>query len=184
MNQPETTACNHMRDLIEGYLDGELEGSVKAEFELHLATCTDCAAELALARRVSEGLSSLGILKAPAVIEKSVFAYAKAHPLPARRPWWWLSWRPALAGAVAVILLAITGYVGQNGKQASPQFTRAELEQAHNQAKWTMVFINQLTRKTATTLKHDVMKPHVSQKLLRVIDPKSDTTPKEMQHAS
>jgi anti-sigma factor RsiW len=173
-----------MRDLIESYLDGELGDSEKTEFELHVASCADCAAELALARRVSAGLDALGILKAPATIEARVFAYAKAHPQQSRRPWWWLSWRPALVGATAMVLLAITGYVGQNGKQVSPQFTRAQLEQAHNQAKWTMVFINQLTRKTASTLKHDVMEPHVTQKLLRVIDPKSDTTPKEMQHAS
>ena len=184
MNRPESTACEQMQDLIENYLDGELGDSEKAEFELHVASCGDCAAELALAHRVGEGLDSLGILRSPLSVEKAALAYAKAHPLPARRPWWWLSWRPALVAAVAVILLAITGYVGQNGKQASPQFTRAELEQAHNQAKWTMVFINQLTRKTASTLKHDVMKPHVTQKLLRVIDPKSDATPKEIQHAS
>lgn len=184
MNRPETTACEKMQEVIESYLDGELGEVERVALESHLVSCSDCAAELALARRVSEGLDSLGILKSPLSIEKAAFTYAKTHPLPARRPWWWLSWRPALVGAVAVILLAITGYVGQNGKQASPQFTRAELEQAHNQAKWTMVFINQLTRKTAANLKHDVMKPHVTQKLLRVIDPKSDITPKEISHAS
>lgn len=184
MNRPETIACDKMQDEIEVYLDGELGEMESAAFESHLVSCADCAAELAAARRVGKGLGALSLLKAPAAIEKRAFAYASAHPLPARRPWWWLLWRPALVGAVAVLLLAITGYVGQNGKQTSPQFTRAQLEQAHNQAKWTMVFINQLTRKTASTLKHDVMKPHVTQKLLRIIDPKSDTAPKEMQHAS
>lgn len=184
MNRSETTACDHMRDVIDIYLDGELGDSEKTEFELHVSSCADCAAELALARRVSAGLDSLGILKAPATVEASVFAYAKAHPQHSRRPWWWLSWRPALVGAVAVVLLAITGYVGQNGKQASPQFTRAELEQAHKQAKWTLVFISQLSRKSATKAAQDVMGDRVGGILRRAIDPNAETTPKENEHAS
>ena len=185
MNRPEmTTNCTSIQDRVDLYLDGELGAIERAAFESHTIGCPACSAELALARRVNVGLDALTLETCPPSVTAAVFAHAKANPHHARRPWWWLTWRPVLAGAVAAILLIFTGYIGQNGKLATPQYSRAELEQAREQAKWTLVFINQLSRKTAADLKHDVLNPHVSQKLLRVIDPKNDLNPKETHHAS
>ncbi len=184
MNRPELTHCDHVRERIEMYLDGELGDAERAAFESHMFACADCAAELALARRVSRGLTLLEIEKCPTVVTDAVFAHARMHPLPAQRPWWRLTWRPALIGAMALVLLAATHYVGQNNKVASPQFTRAELEQAQKQAKWTLVFIGQLSRKSATKAARDVMGDRVGGILRRAIDPNAETTPKENEHAS
>lgn len=179
MNRPERTVCEQMQDLIETYLDGAGTRAQTSAFESHVETCNECAAELALARQVRTGLDSLPLQNCPVFVSEAVLDYAAARPLAARRPWWSLVWRPALVGAVAVLLLAITGYVGQNGKQATPQFTHAELEQAQKQAKWTLVFINQLSRRTATNLKQDVIDPHVSRTLQRIINSRHLTNPKE-----
>lgn len=177
--------CENALDMIDSYVDGDLGNMEQTALESHIVSCSVCAAELELARRVNAGIDSLALHKCPPAVIDAALAHAAAHPLPRfRQPWWWLVWRPALAGAVAVVLLFATAYVGQNGKQTSPQYTRAELEQARAEAKWTLVFINQLTRKTAATLKHEVMKPHMTETLRRVIDPNSGTTPKENGHAS
>ncbi len=184
MNQSDTRMkCEQALDLLDSLVAGELDSIERAALELHLVECAQCAAELALARRLSDGLDSLDLQKCPATVTDSVFAYAAAHPMTMRRPWWWQAWRPVLAGAVAMILVIATGYVGQNGKQVSPQYTRSELEQARAQAKWTLVFINQLSRRTAADLKHDVLTPHVSQKLLHIVNPNLETAPKENKHA-
>jgi anti-sigma factor RsiW len=184
MNRLEmTTNCSNVLERIEPYLDGELGATERATFESHVLVCVDCGAELALARRLDMGLNAITLEACPPSVTAAVFAHAKANPHPKRRPWWSLVWRPALAGAVAAILLFITGYVGNNGKVSAPQYSRAELEQAREQAKWTLVFINQLSRSTAADLKRDVLEPEVSERLLRVIDPKSTTAPKEISHA-
>lgn len=184
MNRPETTTkCSDIQESIELYLDGTLGETGRAALESHTMDCVVCAAELALARQVRAGLAALTVESCPPSVATAALAYAKAHPHPARRPWRSLMWRPALAGAVAVALLLITGYVGNNGKVSTPQYSRTELEQAREQAKWTLVFINQLSRKTAADLKQDVLQPEVSERLLRVIDPKSTTAPKEISHA-
>lgn len=185
MNRPDmTTDCAKHQEQFDVYLDHDLGEIERAALESHLIGCVDCAAELALARRLNAGLDALPLESCPPSVTVAVFAHAKANPHPARRPWWWLSWRPTLAGAVAAILLLITGYIGQNGKVTAPQYSRAELEQAREQAKWTLVLINQLSRKTATDLKHDVLDPQVSQRLLRAVDPTSDKSSKEIHHAS
>lgn len=185
MNRSDmTTNCTEIRDRFDAYLAGEIGESERALVESHIAECSDCAAELELASRLDSGLTALPLESCPPSVTNAVLAHAKANPHPVRRPWWWMNWRPALAGAVAMALLIITGYIGQNGKVAAPQYTRAELEQAREQAKWTLVFINQLSRQTATDLKRDVLEPEVSERLLRVIDPKSTTAPKEISHAS
>jgi len=184
MNRPDmTTNCTSVQDRIDAYLADELGDIDRGALESHLASCPNCAAELTLARRLDAGLGALPLEACPPSVTAAVFAHAKANPHPARRTWWTLAWRPALAGAVAAILLLVTGYIGNNGKVSAPQFTRAELEQAREQAKWTLVFINQISRKTATDLKDDVLDPQVSQRLLRVVDPKSAPTPKEISHA-
>jgi len=193
MNRPEMDmSCKQARDLIDAYVDGEIELPEKTVLESHLVSCADCAEELAFARRVDAGLHALPAQKCPPSVSAAVFAYAASRPSPVRRPWWRLTpvlslsngWRPALTGAVAVILLLATAYVGQNGKQPTPSYSRAELEQAQQQAKWTMVFISQLSRKTASNLKHDVLDPYVVRKVMRIVDPKLHSAPKENEHAS
>lgn len=184
MNRHSANDCQAMQDLIERFLDGELDALTKAVFESHSVDCAECAAELALARRVRSGLDALSPMRCPSDITEAVFAYARSRPLPARRPWWWHAWRPALAGGVAIVLLAITGYVGHNPKTVSPRIAQSELEQAQKQAKWTLVFINQLSRKAAANLKHEFLDPHVSRKLLRIVDPNQSTEPKEKVHES
>lgn len=51
--------CGDCSELISEYLDGELRGAARTEFEGHLATCTDCARALRGVRAVRTRLGSL-----------------------------------------------------------------------------------------------------------------------------
>lgn len=184
MNRLEANTCEQYQDVIEAYLDGELAALERAALEAHMIVCATCAEQLALGRRVRAGLDSLPVLASPPSVAATALAYASSHPRPSRRPWWRVNWTPALAGAVALVLLAITGYVGQRSQPALPQYTRAELEQARAEAKWALVFISQLSRKTTDGVRSEVLDFHVTRNLRRAIDRKPDTTTKENEHAS
>lgn len=185
MNLPDTRKrCDQYRDLIDRFADGELDSNALAALEGHVLVCQECALELALARRIDREFHSLPFQQCPPDVTQTVFAYAASRPAAHQRPKWWQVWQPALAGALAAILLLVTAFVGQNAKYTTPQYTRAELEQARAEAKWTLLFINQLSRKAATDLRDDVLRPHVVRKMIRLVDPRLNSAPKENEHAS
>ncbi|HWO56639.1 MAG TPA: zf-HC2 domain-containing protein [bacterium] len=184
MNRLEVNSCEQCQDIIEAYLDGELAAVERAALEAHMIVCAACAEQLALGRRVRAGLDSLRVLASPPSVAAAALAYASAHPRPSRRPSWRENWKLALAGALAMVLVAITGYVGQRSQPVLPPYTRAELEQAHAEAKWALVFISQLSRKTTDGVRSEVLDFHVTRNLRRAIDRKPGTTTKENEHAS
>jgi predicted anti-sigma-YlaC factor YlaD len=47
-------ACRDFKDLLMAYLDGELEGEKKREFEKHLSACPECSSELEDFKRLKQ----------------------------------------------------------------------------------------------------------------------------------
>ena len=92
----------HEKDVIEGYLLGNLEQSDQEAFEAHFFECEDCFEELETLRGVQQELESRGV------------------PRLAQRPsatvkWWW--W--ALAAA-AGLTLAVTAVIWWTVADAPP----------------------------------------------------------------
>ena len=92
-----------IRELLPDYLSGTLSASRRAEVESHVATCSDCADELAMLRLVREAYAA----STPAV---NVGAIVAALPRKASRPIV-RSWRSSQAFqiAAAVSFIALGG---------------------------------------------------------------------------
>lgn len=92
-----------IRELLPEYLGGTLSAARRAEVESHLASCDDCAEELALLRLVRQAYAAT----APAVdVGRIVAALPKKSVRPIRR-----SWRTSQAFqiAAAVSFIALGG---------------------------------------------------------------------------
>jgi predicted anti-sigma-YlaC factor YlaD len=51
--------CSQYKDLMMGYLDGELDDAQKKTFEQHIESCKDCAAELEQFRKLKDVTDSV-----------------------------------------------------------------------------------------------------------------------------
>jgi anti-sigma factor (TIGR02949 family) len=109
------TACDAFRRQVSPYLDGELLGEDRAEFEAHVAGCTACRESLDHERSVVDAIRrSLPLYEAPTELRARVERMAQEHrPAP---PGWvhsthgfWRSWGHPLVLAtflVACVLMA------------------------------------------------------------------------------
>ena len=98
----------HVRELLPGVLHDALSASERADVDVHLATCADCAAELELLR------SALAATRARAVPRLNTQAIVAALPRPRRASA--TSMRPSrslwrMAAAVTIIALGGTSFV-------------------------------------------------------------------------
>jgi len=111
--------CSEFSQLIDLYLDGELDDMARAQFEKHAETCEGCRSELNAARKLMDILSHL---------DDNV-----AVPLPAQAAWRGAVKKEAAqrrvkrviraAGAVAaalVLTLGVTAMVRGGGLRAQP----------------------------------------------------------------
>ncbi|MFY9823289.1 MAG: zf-HC2 domain-containing protein, partial [Thermoanaerobaculia bacterium] len=86
MNRADDTfTCDNALDLLEPYVDGDLEPAVAERLRSHLASCPSCAAELALAERIQRELRALPQLDCPPEIVERVRREG-AQVLPFRPP--------------------------------------------------------------------------------------------------
>ncbi len=80
------TVC-HASAQIQDFLDGLLPDAERAGFQAHLATCPQCAAELAIYARVFREIEALPLLEPSASLEARILAQVlpKAQPAWVRR---------------------------------------------------------------------------------------------------
>lgn len=92
-----------IRELLPDYLDGRVSASRRAEVESHVASCGDCADELALLRLVRQAYAST----APAVNVAGIVAALPRKPVRrVHRPW---RTSQAFQIAAAVTFIALGG---------------------------------------------------------------------------
>jgi len=93
------------RELIEGYLDDELDAAARAQVEEHLATCADCAETSArLTRMKSDIRAEAPYYDAPPQLRQSILKSLREEDRPAR----WHS----IGIAAAILLVASLGWIG------------------------------------------------------------------------
>jgi len=97
-------SCREVMDRLSPFLDDELDPATSRDIEQHVATCADCAAELARLRALQQGLrGGLEFHRAPDLLRERVTRGVRASTVaPARRaPSRWL--------AVAAVLAVVAG---------------------------------------------------------------------------
>jgi len=103
--------CENNQRLLQAYLDGELDLVRSVEFEEHLETCPDCAAELREQQALRQSLRTSNLYeRAPAGLRARIQAElpagkVKAKPIPIPR-------RPALEWFAVAAATLIAVFVG------------------------------------------------------------------------
>ena len=121
-------ACGFDKGLIAAHYDGETTPEERLLVERHLATCSECARDLASMKSLSSALKPLAApARAPMSIAEGVIREIDASR-PARRPW--KAW---LTSAAAAVLLAVGTVYMLDRSQGSPSkeslIARAESKQ-------------------------------------------------------
>lgn len=101
-----STDCGRFREMIPDLAASRAEAGVVAELEAHVATCTECALELELARALFDTR-----LTAPAGLADSVIWAVRRDRRGAGRSWWGLSAAAVAALAIGIGISSDTGIV-------------------------------------------------------------------------
>jgi len=168
--------CQWVSENIESYLDGDLPPSERAMAESHLGQCATCAQELELAQRVTGSLRALPIMECPERVTDAVYGRIGASRKKRVSSRFSLDrllsprfWRPALAGAVTVLLVAMIAVVG-NRKQVAPTISARDLARARVEVKWALACVNQITQRTSQMVKDELLDPRVIRPVVRAVE--------------
>jgi anti-sigma factor RsiW len=121
--------CESNGRLLHAYFDGELDAVRAVDFEEHLKTCAECAAELREQQTLSQSLRSASLYeRAPASLRSRIRAelaggqaqqaQRKLIPMPRRTALNWLAAAAAIVVAFALGVRVIPNLVGQ--RQTDP----------------------------------------------------------------
>jgi len=103
---------------LAAYMLGALEPGEAAEFERHLEGCERCLAEMRWFEPAVQTLpESVERQKPPRSLRESLMAEVRADVRPAKKPRPRWSWRPAMAfAAMVLVVAAVAGYeIGKGG---------------------------------------------------------------------
>lgn len=128
--QRDSRNCQRTRQMLDGWLDGELDPATSDEMALHVAQCPDCVVLRAERERLRSRLRASALrFTAPAALRQSVMSALQAErqaavepvsparpdaastpvpPLAARHVSWWQALALAGAASVATALLTVT----------------------------------------------------------------------------
>lgn len=155
----DTLACHDALDLIEPFVDGDLEPAEAERLRSHLETCSVCAAELALAERIQRELRALPQLDCPPEIVERVRregAQVLAFRSPVRPRVAGLPFR--IAAAAALVALALGGAALFLRWQLQPrQPSAAEVARATQEARYALAYLGKVSRQASLDVRDDVI---------------------------
>ena len=176
---------------IEAYLDGELSDEDARRLEAFAAVNAEAGRELHLAKAVQERIRAMPQPICPPDVTRSVLAEARAD---ARRSFvarlrsaasesWTTILRPSLTMGVFVALIVAGTLIGRSPSAYSPYdephaagettaaaATPQEVAQGLDDAKWALAYLSNVGRRTATTIRDDVLDEHVVRPVNRAIN--------------
>jgi anti-sigma factor (TIGR02949 family) len=168
-------SCVEALDLLEPFLDGDLDAEDAECLRAHLATCAACAAEEALARRVQRELRALPQPECPPELLARVVRASRGEVVPFPSPQ--RTRRLRMAAAAAVVALTVGGgsfFVHLQHVQQQ----RAQVAQATREARLALAYFGKVTRRTSLDVRDEVLRKRLvipitreaSQSLSRVMD--------------
>lgn len=160
--------CRFARAALDERMDRALDPRESSRLDAHLKTCADC-------RDYADGLVELrrafGALRTTALPDESLRA---VFAVTVDRESWWSRWsglvpalRPALAGAAAVILAAVTLWLGvADGSRPgpvdpTPRPTTAEVEEAAAEVRYALALVRGAMQRTGRAVVRDVIEDAV-----------------------
>jgi hypothetical protein len=151
--------CYDALDLIEPFVDGDLEPAEADRLRSHLGSCRSCAAELALAERIQRELRALPQLDCPPEIVERVRREG-AQVLPFRSPV-----RPRgavlpfrIAAAAALLAVALGGGAFFIRSQQQPrQPSAAEVARATQEARYALAYLGKVSRQASLGVRDEVL---------------------------
>ncbi|RMH16663.1 MAG: hypothetical protein D6696_17675 [Acidobacteria bacterium] len=162
-------ACAAIDELLEPYVDGELNAAARARIDRHLASCPACAEQLELARRVGAGLRALPPQSCPPRVTRAVLAQAERAAqsggfwrrlLPAPPP----RWRPALA---LLLLAALSFAVLRRPPATPPPVPAADVAQAEEEVKLALAYLGRIGAQAGTAVRKEVFAERLATPLAR-----------------
>ncbi len=112
--------CRDTRNLLNAYVDGELDSAGSLGVESHVQGCTSCLAEVEALHALSSTIENGQLrFKAPPQLKKNVQAAIRAAAPRAQRTFF--SWRLASAFAALVLMVAVTWTVTTQRTRSSKE---------------------------------------------------------------
>jgi anti-sigma factor RsiW len=154
----DTLTCELALDLVEPYVDGDLEPAEAERLRSHLESCRACSAELTLAERIQAELRALPQLDCPPEIVERVRREG-AQVLPFRSPVRRGTALPfRLAAAAALLAVALGGGAFFIRSQQQPrQPSAAEVARATQEARYALAYLGKVSRQASLDVRDDVL---------------------------
>lgn len=148
----EPMRCGTALDLIEPFLDDELEAPVAKNLRRHLDGCSACADEASAARRLLTGLRSLPEIDLPPRVMDRVeqaIDRDRVHSINRRagRRLGWLA-------AAAVLVMAVGAVTNEGGRGAS---TDVEARRAAAELTYALACVSDVTRRANRAIRDQVI---------------------------
>lgn len=119
-------SCRKTRDLIHGYVDGELDLVKSLEIEEHLNDCHSCASGYQAIRTLRSAVGNTAMrFEPPPNFEGRLQSALRRESEPNARPLM-VRWRLIVAGASLIVLLTVTWAVAALLTRQSPQDVLAQ----------------------------------------------------------
>jgi anti-sigma factor RsiW len=113
-------SCNETKNLLNAYVDGELDSAGSLSVESHVQRCASCMADVDRLRALSSSIQGGGLrFKAPQNLKRNVKAAIRAANPETKSSFFNWRWASALASAVVVVIL---------GWAVTTQWTRSSEE--------------------------------------------------------
>jgi anti-sigma factor (TIGR02949 family) len=157
MRPDEVLSCEAALDLLEPYLDGDLDAGEEARLRAHLATCPACSAELALAQRVQRELRTLPQPEVPPELLARVIQRGRGEVVPFPSPR--RMGRLRIAAAAALAILAVGGgslfvHLQNSEDRPSPE----QIAEATREARFALAFVGRATRRAGLDVRDEVLR--------------------------
>lgn len=128
--------CDALKKLISEYLNDSLDATQQAEFETHLAQCTECQAEFSALESTWNALGALpdenpaadSKFRFAAMLNGYVQGEKNSKPVWSFRERWREWWQPAFQFAVAIICLLVGFGLGRLHQQEAAELAQLKQE--------------------------------------------------------
>lgn len=162
-------------DRIEAYVDGELSPEDREDFERVLAVGVG-ERDVLMSRRVRDGLRSLPRPMLGAGVSRHVLEHARAEAQSGPVAWlrgvadalWAPVLRPVLSMALLVLVVTSAVLIGRPARQGGT--SPAEVQRALAEAKWALAYVSHVGSETGSSVRTEVLQPHVVRPMRQALD--------------
>jgi anti-sigma factor RsiW len=133
-------SCEGFEVQLAPYCASELDPQEIEELEIHLASCSECAAELQRERHLRATMGEMPVVPCPDRVTEATLAEIEGERTPqpelGRR---WTTWTGLVAAVLALALLASSPWQNAGGPDQAETYTAQEIAQARADARASLI---------------------------------------------